>query len=119
MPHLQNGFTVESHFAGKDAIVRDIYNGVLKAIGQIGPVIEEAKKTSIHLVNKSALAGVATRKKYLILTIKSDRKLNSSRIHRAERASANRFHHEIKLSSPEEIDAELIAWLKAAYALSA
>ncbi|MEP7271215.1 MAG: DUF5655 domain-containing protein [Acidobacteriota bacterium] len=66
----------------------------------------------------SALAGVATRKDYLILTIKSDRKLDSQRIHKAEQTSARRFHHEIKLASPDAIDEELIGWLKEAYALS-
>ena len=85
----------------------------------MGPVIEEPKKTSIHLVNATALAGVATRKDYLILTLKSDRKLTSPRVHKSEQVSAKRFHHEVKLASPTEVDRELIGWLKEAYALSA
>jgi len=118
MKNSQNGFSVQSHFAGKDQVVEKIYSKVLKAVRQFGPVAEEAKKTSIHLVNKTALAGVATRKTYLILTVKSDRKLTGSRIHKVEQVSAHRFYHQIKLSSPDEIDAELIDWLKAAHALS-
>lgn len=31
--------------------------------------------------------------------------------------SANRYHNEVKLSSLEEIDAELIQWLREAYEL--
>lgn len=118
MLHVDRGFTVQSHFASKDPLVRNIYDRVLNAVRQIGPVVEEAKRTSIHLVNKSALAGVATRKKYLILTIKSDRKLTGSRIRKAERVSTNRVYHEVVLCSPEEVDTELIAWLRAAHALS-
>ena len=114
----QNGFTVESHFSSKSQVVRKIYDGVLNAIQQIGPVIEEPKKTSIHLVNATALAGVATRKDSLILTIKSDRKLTSPRIHKSEQVSANRFHHELKLCSPADVDNELIVWLRDAYKLS-
>jgi hypothetical protein len=53
------------------------------------------------------------------LTIKSDRKLTSPRIHKTERVSARRFHQEVKLTSPVEVDDELIGWLKEAYALSA
>jgi len=34
-----------------------------------------------------------------------------------EQASANRFHHTIKLTSEKDIDAELLAWLKQAYEL--
>jgi hypothetical protein len=118
MKNPRNGFTVESHFAEKDPVVQKIYTKVLKAVRKFGPVVEEAKKTSIHLVNKTALAGVATRRNYMILTVKSDRKLTGPRIHKAEQISAHRYYHEIKLSSPDEIDPELIGWLKAAYALS-
>lgn len=36
-----------------------------------------------------------------------------------DHVSAARYHHEVKVSSPDEVDAELVGWLKAAYALSA
>jgi Domain of unknown function (DUF5655) len=111
-------FTVKSHFEGKDAAVRQIYDRLLKAAGKFGPVIEDPKKTSIHLVNKTAFAGVATRRSAMILTIKSDRKIPSPRIHKSEQTSAKRFHHEVKLTAPAEVDAELLKWLKDGYALS-
>src|SRR6267142_2133729 len=112
-----NGFTVRSHFEGKDAAVQNIYDGLLKSTRKFGPVAEEPKKTSIHLMNQTAFAGVATRKSALVLTIKSDRKLSSPRIHKSEQTSARRFHHEMKLASPAEVDAELLRWLKDAYEL--
>jgi Domain of unknown function (DUF5655) len=113
-----DGFTVKSHFEGKDAAVRQIYDRVLKAAGKFGKVTEDPKKTSIHLVNKTAFAGVATRKSTIVLTIKSDRKIPSPRIYKSEQTSARRFHHEVKLSLPAEVDTELVKWLKDAYALS-
>ena len=112
-------FSVSSHFDGKEPVTRKIYDRLLKTSVRFGPVIEDPKKTSIHMVNRTAFAGIATRKNALILTIKSDRKLNSSRIHKSEQTSASRFHHEVKLTSPADVDAELTAWLKAAYELSA
>lgn len=118
MGAITNG-SVKSHFEGKDASVRTTYDRLLQKARQFGPVIEEPKKTSIHLVNATAFAGVATRKSAIVLTIKSDRKLSSPRIHKSERTSANRFHHEVKLGSPAEVDAELVKWLKDAYDLSA
>jgi hypothetical protein len=112
------GFTVKSHFEGKDPAVRHIYDRLLKAAGRFGPVMEEPKKTSIHLVKKTAFAGVATRKSAIVLTIKSDRKIPSPRIHKSEQTSANRFHHEVKLTSPTDVDSDLVKWLKDAYTLS-
>ena len=114
-----NGCSVESHFAGREATTRKIYESLLKTSRKFGSVVEDPKKTSIHLVNKTAFAGVVTRNRAIILTIKSDRKLSSPRIHKSEQTSAKRFHHQVKLNSPAEVDSELVNWLKEAYALSA
>ena len=118
MKEPASNFTVKSHFENKDAVVCQIYDRLLKGAQKFGPVVEEPKKTSIHLVNKTAFAGVATRKSAIILTIKSDRKLSSPRIHKSEQTSASRFHHETKLTAPAEVDAELLKWLKDGYVLS-
>jgi hypothetical protein len=118
MEKMTNGFTVKNHFEGKDPIVRKIYDQLLKKVLQFGPVEEGPKKTSIHLNNVTAFAGVATRKNAIVLTIKSDRDLDSPRIHKSEQTSSRRYHHEVKLTAASDVDAELIAWLKAAYALS-
>lgn len=112
-------FTIESHFEGKDQIVREIYDKLKKSVKTFGPISEEPKKTSIHVVNKTAFLGVATRRAHVILTIKSDRQLASPRIHRTEQTSASRFHHEVKLMSEADVDKELVGWLNAAYKLSA
>ena len=119
MATTTDGFTITSHFEHKDPAVWQIYDRILKSAQKFGAVGEEPKKTSIHLVNRTAFAGVATRKSAIILTIKSDRKLSSPRIHKSEQTSASRFHHEVKLASPADVDSELVKWLKDAYALSA
>jgi len=98
--------------------VAEIYGEILDAAGSIGPFREEPKKTSIHLVTKSAFAGVATRKDALILTIKSASDIRSKRIARRERASANRWHLEIRLDDPKQVDRELKSWLADAMRLS-
>jgi hypothetical protein len=115
---MSQQFSVSSHFAGREPATRKIYDRLLKASSNFGPVIEDPKKTSIHLVRKTAFAGIATRTSAIILTIKSDQKLTSPRIHKSEQTSARRFHHEVKLTSAAEVDAELTGWLKAAYELS-
>ena len=110
--------SVASHFAKSSPPVRATYDAVLRAARTLGPVREEAKKTSIHLVRSSAFAGVATRSNRLILTLKAATKVTSSRVRRAEQTSANRWHLEIPLATPAEVDAELRMWLKQAYELA-
>jgi len=113
-----NEHTVAEHFVNRAPEVKATYAALLKAAKQFGPVKEEARKTSIHLVRKSAFAGVATRKTALILTLKSDADLTNKRIHKREQASAHRWHLETKLEAPEQVDSEIVAWLKKAYELA-
>lgn len=110
--------TVEQHFDNRDPAVKATYAAILKAARRFGPVKEEAKKTSIHLVRRTAFAGVATRKNALILTLKSESDLRSTRIAKRERASANRWHLEVRLTEPSAVDEEIVSWLAKAYDLS-
>ncbi len=112
-------FSLDHHFEGRSLEVRRIYDAILAASNKFGKVGVEPKKTSIHLTHKTAYAGIATRREFLILTIKSDRDIKSDRIFKREQTSANRWHHEIKLDSAKDVDAELINWLNKAYFLSA
>ena len=53
--------TVASHFAKSANSVQATYRALLDASRALGPVREEPKKTSIHLVNNTGFAGIATR----------------------------------------------------------
>jgi hypothetical protein len=98
---------------------RAIYRRILDAARSIGPFTEDPKKTSIHLARKSAFAGIATRKDALLLTIKSASDIRSPRIVKRDRASANRWHLEVRLDDPAQVDRELKSWLRDAMELSA
>jgi Domain of unknown function (DUF5655) len=63
--------TVAAQFERADANVRAIYQRLLVTIRAHGPVTEDVKKTSIHLVRRTAFAGVAVRRSSIILTLKS------------------------------------------------
>jgi hypothetical protein len=118
MSKAADGNGVDDHFAGKDGSVREVYDRLLSVLRKLGPAAEEAKKTSIHLVRASALAGVETRKGYLLLNLKADHRVEGPRVAKAEQLSARRFHFKVKLSRPDEVDAELEGWLRHAYDLS-
>ncbi len=111
-------YTINDHFASKEPVVRALYEKLLSLLNQFGPIIEEPKKTSIHLVRKSALAGVETRKTYLLLTIKSDHQVTSPRIVASDQPSANRFHFKVRIESLDDLDDELKSWLREAYSIS-
>ena len=110
--------TVASHFTGRSATVRRIYDRILDAAAKAGPVREEPKKTSIHLSRKSAFAGIATRRDALVLTLKSSTDIRSRRIVKREQTSAKRWHLEVRLDNPDQVDDELRRWLRKAIDLA-
>jgi len=97
---------------------RAIYKRLLSAVRAIGAFTEDPKKTSIHLMRKSAFAGVATRKDALQLTIKAAADIPSPRIVKRQQASANRWHLEVRLEDPKQVDRELKSWLADAMRLA-
>lgn len=111
-------FSVDQHFEGRLPLVRGIYDLIVASAREFGPVEEDPKKTSIHLNRKSAFAGIQTRREFLILTVKSNGDIDSPRVSKREQASANRWHHEIKLNDISDIDGQILAWLRESYDLS-
>lgn len=105
------------HFQGKNPEVLRIYEKLIGSLRKFGPIKIEPKKTSIHLGNKFGFAGVYTRQDYINLEVHLSHKLKSPRVAKVEQASANRFHHTIKVDSAKAVDKELISWLKEAYDL--
>ena len=110
--------TVESHFTRSDPAVLATYRRLLEVTRALGRVTEESKKTSIHLVRDTAFAGVATRRSSLILTLKSAQDIRSPRIGKREQTSAHRWHVEVRLAKPADVDRQLTNWLTAAYDLA-
>src|SRR5437016_11694704 len=105
--------TVDDHFSGRSPNVLQIHRRIVDASCALGPVEEDPKKTSIHLNRRVAFAGVQTRKDALILTLKSDCDVKHRRVHKTERTSANRWHFEVRLNDPAEVDDQILQWLHA------
>jgi len=103
--------------ASASPLASDLYSKLKAALVPLGGFREEVKKTSIHLARNSAFLGVHPRKEHLLVTIKSDRATKSRRIVKAEQVSANRWHLEVKIAAPSEIDNEFLGWARHAYEL--
>lgn len=112
-------YTEAHHLQDKAPVVAEMYKKLVTELQKFGPLKIEPKKTSIHLGNRFGFAGVYTRKDYINLEVHLNHKLTGNRISKVEQASANRYHHTIKLSTIGDIDKELLGWLKEAYDLKA
>ena len=105
------------HLKDKEQIVADIYEKLIAELQKFGQLKIDPKKTSIHLGDRFGFAGVYTRKNYINLEVHLNYKLTNKRVAKVEQASANRYHHTIKLTQTKDIDKQLLTWLKQAYEL--
>jgi hypothetical protein len=111
-------YTLEPHFEGKSAAVRQTYDQLLAAAGRLGPMRTDPRHASIHLVNRVTFGGIHTRKNYLYLELVIDRSATSSRLQKSEQVSANRYHLTFRLDSADDVDEEMVALLEEAYRLA-
>lgn len=99
-----------------------------KIVTEIQDVRIKVQKSQISFYNKHLFACVSfarIRKKkqcppfYIVVTFGLDYKLNSERIEIATEPYPNRWTHHLLISKPEEVDDELMGWIKNAAAFSA
>ena len=117
------------HFFNRMPAALPLYEQFERRIfAELEGVIVKAQKTQIAFVNRHLFACVSfarVRKKkdcpnpYLVITFGLDRKVESPRIDVATEPYPNRWTHHLLISKTEEIDGELIAWVKEAAAFAA
>lgn len=100
-----------------DPLLKELYGALLKEMRVIGKVTIEEKKTSVHVKAKSTFAGIHARKDHLIVQLVTDVPIESPRVFKVEKISANRVHNHIRIESVKDVNSELGKWLARAYAL--
>lgn len=115
--HSCLAYDVDDHFAGKDPRLREIFDLLVAEMEQFGPLRIDAIKRNINLIARHHLGGVEVQQKALRLGFLHDEPLESERIVRVTRLGPHRVGHTVKLHSPDDVDDELLGWLRKAYEL--
>lgn len=105
---------IMSHYAGKNAVLRPLYDRVIAEVRGFGPDIELApKKTYVSLRRRKQFAqvGPATGGRLEIGLNLPDAPVGG----RLEAASGM-VNRRVRIQTPDEIDAEILSWLREAYA---
>jgi hypothetical protein len=111
--------SVDQHFAGVDPAVRKTYDTPIGRLKELGPLRVEAVKSSINLASKYHFRAVSVRPDHLRLGFILDREIEHQRIIRTETVGSNRVGHHVMLSTPEDVNSQLMEWLSRAYRLQA
>jgi hypothetical protein len=109
--------TVDDHFQGRDARLRNTYDALVFRLEEFGPVRVDAVQGSINLISRHHFGAVTVQKRALRLEFLLDEEIESPRIVRVQRLGPRRVAHSVKLCAPDEVDEELLGWLRRAYLL--
>jgi hypothetical protein len=99
--------TVAEHFERSEPQVQAVYDKIVKTARACGPVGRTEKDLDPpHAPH--GFAGIATRKTAIILTLKVPTDIKHARIIKHEQASAHRWHLNVKLEHPRDVDATVV-----------
>lgn len=113
-PAPASGDPLDAIYSGAKAPLRPLHDALSIAIDAIGPHEKAPKKTTVSLRRKKqfALIGPATREQIEL-------GLNTKRLPSSPRLKVlppgGMCQYSVRLSSPDEIDAELVGWVRVAY----
>jgi hypothetical protein len=113
--------TVDEFFANQ-AEARLIFEAVLRAVEEIGPVELRVSKSQVAFRRSKNFAMVWMPEQYLrrkaaplVLTISFRRRDDSPRWKEIVEPAPGRFTHHLELYSPDEVDDTVKGWLRAAW----
>lgn len=107
---------ISAQYAGPKAELKPIYDRLIKAIGKFGSDLEVApKKAYVSLRRKKQFALVQPSTKTRVdVGINIKGKAPQGRLEASGSFNAM-VSHRVRLTKPEEMDAEMVGWLKEAY----
>lgn len=108
---------MEGHFAGKPTWIHEAFERLLAALREQGQVRVDAVKSSINLASLSHFGGVRVSKSGMTVGFLLQHRIVHPRIARYEELGGRWIGHAVKITRPEDVDAELIRWLAEALAL--
>ncbi|MGH9814410.1 MAG: DUF5655 domain-containing protein, partial [Candidatus Acidiferrales bacterium] len=116
LPHSCVRVPLESHFTGKDPIVRKTFNALLAALRKNGPVRVVSSKTRITFMVRMRFSGAHPKRQRLDGGFALLRPARHPAIRRAYRFPGTQLYaHEFRLTHPDQIDAGLRALLAESY----
>ena len=103
---------VNSHYAGRHAALRPLYDAVIDRVRDFGSDVELApKKTYVSLRRRKQFGQVGPAAGQLEVCVNLPGVEPTARL----RPTSGMATHSVRISSAEELDGELVGWLREAY----
>jgi uncharacterized protein DUF5655 len=115
--HACGRHELDAHFRDKPTAIRAVFDAVVAAVEACGPVKVLGEKTRIAFQVRMSFVQVTPRARWVDGHVVLARRLEHPRFRRIETISPRNHVHHFRLTSPSDVDAEVAAWLREAYAV--
>jgi len=100
---------VIEYFETKSQELQWMYNRLYIALRQQGTVYENARRTSMHLIENEEFIGVYLHKKFLILHVQKKERLTADKmpayaLQKVKKMSNEKYMHYVKLKSVNDME---------------
>ena len=117
--HSCNLYPLDKHFKGKEKIARPLYDKLIEQVEKnIGFFKVESLPCCIHFVSNYTFAAVYALKNQVRVHFTLNHELENLRIKKSSQMSKNKYLHSLDIEKSDEVDEELISWLRQAYNLA-
>jgi len=106
---------LELHFVNKDQNVKDAFEKIKDIAMSLGNVKINSVKNAILFQAKSQFLAFKPKKNILDTEFVLDEPVEGFPIHKTVQATKTKWAHFVRLESPEEVDEQLISWIKRAH----
>ena len=112
------GISVDELLSRHPDWVAEVYEAVVEPLRALGPVHEDAVNVGVFLKSDRTIAQFRPLVRSAQLWLFLPDRREDPRVSRIETTGVGRFVHLIKLTSPDDVDAQVRSWLAEAYDLN-
>ena len=109
---------VADHFRNRPEKLRWVYDTLIKSITTFGDVKVEPVKNAIMAKANSTFLAIKPKKDHLVLEFMLDREVLEFPVYKTFRYTKNKTVHYVLVEEEDEVDAQLLSWLRESYQLS-
>jgi hypothetical protein len=112
--HSCRPVSIETHFQGKPARLKALFEALCAKLKESGQLRVDAVQSGINLAARSHFGGVRVQKDGLRLGFILSRPLQHERVIQTLQIGPASYAHSVKIASEQDLDPELLGWLKEA-----
>ncbi|MBI4539603.1 MAG: hypothetical protein HY704_08875 [Gemmatimonadetes bacterium] len=113
--HSCGRYRLADHFAGKDPLVRRLFDRFCGLVKVCGPVTVYAQKTRIVFQARMRFGGAVVRRQWLDVTLVLRRRRDAPQLRRIELIPPIYHVHHFRIREPGELDEAFAALVREAY----